>query len=71
MSIKIHRQNVSANEPLPPPSLAHGNIASNKNGKLYAGDSSNSPISMLDERTYNQVGNPNLLDNSDFTNAVK
>lgn len=54
-----------------PPSLAYGNIASNKNGKLYAGDSSNSPIGMLDERTYNQVGNPNLLDNSDFTNAVK
>jgi hypothetical protein len=26
---------------------------------------------MLDEKTYNQVGNPNLLDNSDFTNAVK
>lgn len=53
------------------PPLAYGNIASNKNGKLYAGDSSNSPIGMLDEKTYNQVGNPNLLDNSDFTNAVK
>lgn len=50
--------------------MAYGNIASNKNGKLYAGDSSNSPIGMLDERTYNQVGNPNLLDNSDFTNPV-
>lgn len=54
-----------------PPSLTYGNIASNKYGKLYAGDSSNSPIGMLDEKTYNQVGNPNLLDNSDFTNAVK
>lgn len=51
--------------------MAYGSIASNKNGKLYAGDSSNNPIGMLDEKTYNQVGNPNLLDNSDFTNAIK
>lgn len=29
------------------------------------------PIGALDKISYNQVGNPNLLDNSDFTNAVK
>lgn len=70
MAIKIQRQNTSSTAPLPPPTLAYGVIASDKGGKLYVGDSSNKPVGVLDEKNYSQVSNPNLLDNSDFTNPV-
>lgn len=50
--------------------MAYGVIASDKGGKLYVGDSSNKPVGVLDEKNYSQVSNPNLLDNSDFTNPV-
>lgn len=71
MAIKIYRQNASAaSAAAPPSSLQYGELACDKNGRLYVGNSANVPIGALDKISYNQVGNPNLLDNSDFTNAV-
>lgn len=53
-----------------PSDLLYGEIACDKDGTLYVGNSSNVPTYMLNSDIYNQVGNPNLLDNSDFTNPV-
>lgn len=69
MAIKIMRQNAASVTPRPP-HLDYGIIASDKGGKLYVGDSTNKPVGVLDENNYSQVSNPNLLDNSDFTNPV-
>lgn len=71
MAMKIYRQIPSQLEAAPPSSLQYGELACDKNGRLYVGNSANVPIGALDKISYNQVGNPNLLDNSDFTNAVK
>lgn len=70
MSIKIHRQNPSSGGGQQPSDLLYGEIACDKDGTLYVGNSSNVPTYMLNSDIYNQVGNPNLLDNSDFTNPV-
>lgn len=71
MAMKIYRQIPSQLEAAAPSSLQYGELACDKNGRLYVGNSANVPIGALDKISYNQVGNPNLLDNSDFTNAVK
>ena len=70
MSIKINRQNPSSGGGQQPSDLLYGEIACDKDGTLYVGNSSNVPTYMLNSDIYNQVGNPNLLDNSDFTNPV-
>lgn len=71
MAIKIQRQTTSASSATPPFTLPYGELACDKTAVLYVGNSSNLPVKMMDTNSYNQVGNPNLLDNSDFTNAVK
>lgn len=70
MAIKIQRQTASASSASPPSTLPYGELACDKTAVLYVGNSSNYPVKMMDENSYNQVGNPNLLDNSDFTNPV-
>lgn len=71
MSIKIHRQNPSSGGGGQQPSdLLYGEIACDKDGTLYVGNSSNVPTYMLNSDIYNQVGNPNLLDNTNFKNPV-
>lgn len=69
MSIKIHRQNPSSGGQQPS-DLLYGEIACDKDGTLYVGNSSNVPTYMLNSDIYNQVGNPNLLDNTNFKNPV-
>ena len=70
MSIKIHRQNPSSGGGQQPSDLLYGEIACDKDGTLYVGNSSNVPTYMLNSDIYNQVGNPNLLDNTNFKNPV-
>lgn len=70
MSIKIHRQNPSSGVGQQPSDLLYGEIACDKDGTLYVGNSSNVPTYMLNSDIYNQVGNPNLLDNTNFKNPV-
>lgn len=53
-----------------PSDLLYGEIACDKDGTLYVGNSSNVPTYMLNSDIYNQVGNPNLLDNTNFKNPV-
>lgn len=69
MAIKIYRQTPSQLEAAPP-TLQYGELACDKNGRLYVGNSANVPIGALDKISYNQVGNPNLLDNTNFKNPV-
>lgn len=47
MAIKIQRQNASSTAPLPPPTLSYGEIACDKDGTIYVGNSANSPISRV------------------------
>lgn len=70
MAIKIQRQTASASSAPPPSTLPYGELACDKTAVLYVGNSSNYPVKMMDTNSYNQVGNPNLLDNSDFINPV-
>nr|UVY03722.1 MAG: hypothetical protein [Bacteriophage sp.] len=70
MAIKIQRQTASASSATPPSTLPYGELACDKNGILYVGSSSNLPVKMMDTNGYNQVGNPNLLDNTNFKNLV-
>lgn len=69
MSIKIYRQNTTSST-IAPPSLQYGMISCDKSGCLYVGDSSNNVVEQMNVVKYQEVGNPNLLDNSDFTNPV-
>lgn len=66
MSIKIYRQNTTSSTIAPPPSLQYGMISCDKSGCLYVGDSSNNVIEQMNVVKYQEVGNPNLLDNSKF-----
>lgn len=66
MAIKIQRQTTSASSASPPSTLPYGELACDKTAVLYVGNSSNYPVKMMDTNSYNQVGNPNLLDNSDY-----
>ena len=70
MAIKIQRQTASASSASPPSTLQYGELACDKTAVLYVGNSSNYPVKMMDENSYNQVGNPNLLDNTNFKNLV-
>ena len=70
MAIKIQRQTTSASSAAPPPTLPYGELACDKMAVLYVGNSSNYPVKMMDKNSYNQVGNPNLLDNTNFKNMV-
>lgn len=70
MAIKIQRQTASASSASPPSTLPYGELACDKTAVLYVGNSSNYPVKMMDENSYNQVGNPNLLDNTNFKNLV-
>lgn len=70
MAIKIQRQTASASSASPPSTLPYGELACDKTAVLYVGNSSNLPVKMMDENSYNQVGNPNLLDNTNFKNLV-
>ena len=70
MAIKIQRQTTSASSATPPSTLPYGELACDKTAVLYVGNSSNLPVKMMDENSYNQVGNPNLLDNTNFKNLV-
>lgn len=70
MAIKIYRQTPSQPEAAPPSTLQYGELACDKDGRLYVGNSANVPIGALDKISYNQVGNPNLLDNTNFKNPV-
>lgn len=70
MAIKIQRQTASASSASPPSTLPYGELACDKTAVLYVGNSSNYPVKMMDTNSYNQVGNPNLLDNGDFLNPV-
>ena len=45
-------------------------ISCDKSGCLYVGDSSNNVIEQMNVVKYQEVGNPNLLDNANFTNPV-
>jgi len=70
MAIKIQRQTASASSASPPSTLPYGELACDKTAVLYVGNSSNLPVKMMDTNSYNQVGNPNLLDNTNFKNLV-
>jgi hypothetical protein len=70
MAIKIQRQTTSASSATPPSTLPYGELACDKTAVLYVGNSSNYPVKMMDTNSYNQVGNPNLLDNTNFKNIV-
>lgn len=70
MAIKIQRQTASASSAPPPSTLPYGELACDKTAVLYVGNSSNYPVKMMDTNSYNQVGNPNLLDNTNFKNLV-
>lgn len=70
MAIKIQRQTASASSASPPSTLPYGELACDKTAVLYVGNSSNYPVKMMDTNGYNQVGNPNLLDNTNFKNLV-
>lgn len=70
MAIKIYRQTPSQPEAAPPSTLQYGEIACDKDGTLYVGNSSNIPTHMLNSNIYNQVGNPNLGTNTNFPNPV-
>lgn len=70
MAIKIQRQTASASSATPPSTLPYGELACDKTAVLYVGNSSNYPVKMMDSNSYNQVGNPNLLDNTNFKNLV-
>ena len=47
MSIEIYRQNASSETASPPPTLSYGEIACDKDGTIYVGNSANSPISRV------------------------
>lgn len=47
MSIEIYRQNASSETASPPPTLSYGEIACDKDGTIYVGNSTNSPISRV------------------------
>lgn len=47
MSIKIHRQNPSSGGGQQPSDLLYGEIACDKDGTIYVGNSANSPISRV------------------------
>ena len=66
MSIKIYRQNTTSSTIAPPPSLQYGVMSCDKSGCLYVGDSSNKIVEQMNVVKYREVGNPNLLDNSNF-----
>lgn len=70
MAIKIQRQTASASSATPPSTLQYGELACDKTAVLCVGNSSNLPVKMMDTNSYNQVGNPNLLDNTNFKNLV-
>lgn len=70
MAIKIQRQTASASSATPPSTLPYGELACDKTAVLYVGSSSNLPVKMMDTNSYNQVGNPNLLDNTNFKKLV-
>ena len=47
MSIEIYRQNASSETASPHPTLSYGEIACDKDGTIYVGNSANSPISRV------------------------
>lgn len=47
MSIKTYRQTASASTASPPPTLSYGEIACDKDGTIYVGNSDNSPVSRV------------------------
>lgn len=70
MAIKIQRQTASASSASPPSTLPYGELACDKTAVLYVGNSSNYPVKMMDTNSYNQVGNPNLGTNTNFSNPI-
>ena len=70
MAIKIQRQTASASSASPPYTLPYGELACDKTAVLYVGNSSNYPVKMMDTNSYNQVGNPNLGTNTNFSNPI-
>ena len=56
MAIKIQRQTASASSASPPSTLPYGELACDKNGILYVGNSSNYPVKMMDKATYDADG---------------
>ena len=47
MAIKIYRQNASAASAAPPSSLNYGELACDKDGTIYVGNSSNEAVSRV------------------------
>lgn len=47
MAIKIQRQTASESSATPPPTLSYGEIACDKDGTIYVGNSANSPVSQV------------------------
>lgn len=47
MSIEIYRQNASSETASPPPTLSYGEIACDKDGTIYVGNSDNDPVSRV------------------------
>ena len=56
--------------PPPPSTLEYGVISCDKVGSLFVGNTAYAPIEQLSVAKYTDVGNYNLLDNTNFTNLI-
>lgn len=70
MSIKIYRQNALSGTASPPTTLNYGEIACDKDGKIYSSNEEDVIVEQMNTTKYAYVGNPNLGTNTNFLNVV-